>query len=144
MPRIEIRKIITINKDRLFQTVFRYQDYPKFVYGLKSVRVVRTGTNRARVTYQLALIKNIVFTLDHIEDKHLGTIQWSLVKSNFFDTVTGHWKVKDLGPGRCEVEYMLELESKTPIPRLILYHLIKRVAPAILNCFEKQARSACC
>lgn len=144
MQKIEIRKILSVDKNRLFQTVVRYQDYPTFVYGLKSVQVQRTGANTARVSYCVSFIKDIDFTVDLLEDERRGTVNWSLVGSNFFDIINGHWKVKDLGSKLCEVEYGVELKSKPPIPRIILFHLAKRALPFILKAFEKQARSACC
>ncbi len=142
MPRVETRKILAVDKNKLFQTVFKYQDYPKFIHGLKSIEVRRTGLGTARLTYHLSLIKDIVFTVDLIEDKDLGTVKWSLVASNFFETINGHWKVKELGAERCEVEYDVELESRVPIPRLILRQLVKRTLPGILKSFEKQAQKA--
>lgn len=152
MPRVEIRKVLAVDKDRLFQVVFRYQEYPNFISGLRSVQVERTGFSTARLTYRLSVIKDITFTLDLLEDERRGIIRWSLVESNFFEAMKGYWKVKDLGPGRCEVEYGVELESKIPIPRMIVHQLIKRTVPAILKSFEQRAqritpvedRSACC
>jgi ribosome-associated toxin RatA of RatAB toxin-antitoxin module len=140
MAKIEINEILAVDRDRVFRTVIRYENYPKFIYGIKSVQVTRTGASTARVTFHLSILKDIVYTLDLVEDKQLGTVKWSLVKSDFFRVNHGFWEITALGSGRSSIRYCLEFELKLPVPELVLKHLLKRKLSSIVKALEKQAR----
>jgi len=139
MTKIELQDILSINKDRIFQTVAKYENYPKFLYGVKSVEVERTSASTARVSCHIVFLKDMVYTLDLVEDKKHGTIKWSLDKSDLFKVNQGLWEIKDLGSGRSSVRYCLELEFKVPVPGLILKRLLKRKLSSIVKDFEKEA-----
>jgi ribosome-associated toxin RatA of RatAB toxin-antitoxin module len=143
MPKIEINEILAADRDRIFRAVTRYDNYPNFIYGIKSVEVTRTSESTARVTYHLSILKDIVYTLDLVEDKQRGIVKWSLVKSEFFKTNHGFWELTDLGSGRSSIRYCLDFELKLPIPQLVIKHLLKRKLSSILKAFEKQARESC-
>jgi ribosome-associated toxin RatA of RatAB toxin-antitoxin module len=143
MAKIEINEILAVDRDRVFRTVIKYENYPKFIYGINSVQVTRMSTSTAQVTYHLSILKDIVYTLDLVEDKQLGTVKWHLVKSDFFRVNHGFWEIRDLGPGRSSIRYCLEFELKLPIPQLVIKHLLKRKLSSIIKAFEKQARESC-
>lgn len=140
MPKFDLHESLAVDKDRVFRTVIRYENYPKFIYGVKSVEVERTSASTARVTYHLSILKDFVYTLDLVENEKLGTIKWSLVKSDLFKVNHGFWEIKDLGSGRSSVRYSLEFELKLPIPELVLKRLLKRKLSSIVKSLEKQAR----
>jgi ribosome-associated toxin RatA of RatAB toxin-antitoxin module len=140
MIKVETRQTVSIDKGKLFQLIIGYSDYPSFVYGVKSVHVQRKGPGKARVTYTVSIIKDLVYTIDLVENENLGTVSWRLVRSDFFKTNNGFWNIRDLGSGKCEVRYGVELEFKFPIPKLILRQLVKVILPTMVKSFEKRAR----
>jgi coenzyme Q-binding protein COQ10 len=139
MTKIELQDILSVDRNRIFQTIAKYENYPKFLYGVKSVEVERTSASTARVSCHISFLKDIVYTLDLVEDQEHGTIRWSLVKSDLFKVNQGLWEIKDLGSGRSSVRYSLELEFKVPVPGIILKRLLKRKLSTIVKSFEKQA-----
>jgi ribosome-associated toxin RatA of RatAB toxin-antitoxin module len=138
--KVETRQTVSIDKGKLFRLIVSYSDYPSFVYGVKSVHVQRKGPGKARVTYTVSIIKDVVYTIDLVENESLGTVSWCLVRSDFFKINNGFWSVKDLGSGKCEVRYGVELDFKVPLPEFILRRLSKVILPAMLKSFEKRAR----
>ncbi|MCM2278265.1 MAG: SRPBCC family protein [Oligoflexia bacterium] len=140
MASAEIKETLSVDHEKFFQTVSRYEDYPKFVDGCTSVKVERKGPGEARVTYHVSMMKDVVYTLDHKEDPAKGTIEWTLVESDFFKTNNGSWKIRSAGPGKTEIHYGLELEFKIPVPGLILNRLVKGNLPSMVKSFEKRTR----
>jgi ribosome-associated toxin RatA of RatAB toxin-antitoxin module len=142
MAQAEIREVLPVAKDKLWEAIVRYEDYPKFVDGCTRVKVERKATGHARVTYNVSMMKDVTYTLDHKEDKEKGTVEWTLVDSDTFKKNTGRWELKDAGAGKTEAQYKLEVEFKIPVPGFILNGLVKKSLPAMVKSFEKQAKKA--
>ena len=140
MTKIEFLKILDVDRDALFRVIVKYDDYPQFVHGVKSVKVVRTSRGHSVVTYRLSLLKDIGYTLRLVEREDLCSVTWSLLESEFFKTNNGSWEVKSLGPGRCEVKCSLELEFRVSVPTFILKRLVKKRLSSLVRSFEKRAR----
>jgi len=141
MAQADIEKKMEVSKEKLFEVVTRYEDYPQFVDGCKKVEVQRKGPGKARVTYHVSLIKDISYTLDHEEDLETGSIKWSLVESDFLKKNTGSWKIGASGEMESDVRYEIDIEFGIPVPGLILRKLVKGSLPAMIKNFEKRARS---
>jgi ribosome-associated toxin RatA of RatAB toxin-antitoxin module len=97
MAQAEIREVLPVAKDKLWEAIVRYEDYPKFVDGCTRVKVERKATGHARVTYNVSMMKDVTYTLDHKEDKEKGTVEWTLVDSDTFKKNTGRWSRQDRG-----------------------------------------------
>lgn len=139
MANAEIKETLKVDYDKLFDTITRYEDYPKFVDGCMKVSVERKGPGKARATYHVSMMKDVVYTLDHIEDREKGRIEWNLVDSDMFKSNSGFWQLKKAGDGKTEAQYGIELEFKIPVPSLILNRLVKGSLPSMIKNFEKQA-----
>lgn len=142
MAKAEIQETLAVSRDRLYSVITQYEDYPKFVEGCKEVNVKRNGSGETRVTYHVSMIKDISYTLDHREDGKKNRLEWNLVESDFMKSNTGFWELKDLGNGKTEIRYGVEIEFKFPVPSLILNRLIKGSLPAMVKSFEKRALAA--
>jgi len=140
MIKFEDGQIISVDKGRLFRLISSYDHYPDFVRGVKSVHVQRKEPGRARVTYTVSIVKDLVTTVDLAEDESRGTVSWRLVWSDAFKINNGFWYVKNLGSGKSEVRYGVELDFKVPVPGFILKRLVKVILPSIIEAFEKRAR----
>ena len=142
MAHAEHREVLSIDKDKFFDTVVRYEDYPKFVEGCTSVKVERKGPGKARVTYYVSMMKDIMYTLDHEEDKATGVVRWTLVDSDFFKANSGRWEIKSVSGGKIDVLYDLSVEFKIPVPGFILNRLVKGNLPGMVKSFAKQAQKS--
>lgn len=142
MAKAEVTDTLSVDREKLFQTITRYEDYPKFVSGVHRVEVTRKGPGHARVTYFVSMMgKEISYTLDHREDPIQGKVEWSLVESGFMKANNGLWELRAAGDGKTGVRYQLELELSFPVPGFILSGLVKKDLPSMVKSFEKQARS---
>jgi ribosome-associated toxin RatA of RatAB toxin-antitoxin module len=139
MASAEFHEIIAVDKDKFFQAVLRYEDYPQFVEGCTQVKVERKGPGQARVTYHVSMMKDVVYTLDHREDSAAGVLEWSLVESDTFRKNSGRWVMKSAGPGKTDVLYEIEVDFKIPVPGFILNRIVKGSLPAMIESFRKRA-----
>ncbi len=141
MAEAQFQEVIAVDYDKLFQAITKYEDYPQFVSGCSGVKVERKGPGQARVAYDINMIKDISYTLDHKEDREKGTLEWSLVASDFIKKNNGAWKIKKLAGGKCDVNYSIEIEFKIPVPGMILNRLVKSSLPAMVKGFVKRAEA---
>src|SRR3954454_6523189 len=98
MASAEIKDVLSVDYDRLFSTIVKYEDYPDFVAGCSKSVVESRSPGKARVTYLVNIMKEVSYTLDLTEDKAKGTVEWSLVKSDFMTKNNGRWSLKKVGP----------------------------------------------
>jgi len=140
MAQAEKREVFGVGIDKLFDVITRYEDYPKFVDGVNSIQVERKGPGHARVTYQVSMMKDFFYLLDHREDRENRVIEWTLVESDLFKKNTGRWELRSIGPNETEALYQLEVEFNIPVPGLILNRLVKGNLPSMFKNFEKQAK----
>lgn len=140
MAQAEINEVLPVDKDKLFEAVVRYEEYPKFVEGVQTVKVERNGPGKARVSYVVNVMgKEADYVLDHEEDAGAGTVSWTLVESSIFKKNVGRWNIRAAGAGKSDVTYRLEVEFKIPVPGFILNRLVKGSLPGMLKNFEMKA-----
>ncbi|MGZ3688208.1 MAG: type II toxin-antitoxin system RatA family toxin [Bdellovibrionota bacterium] len=138
MAKAEFQDVFPVDKDKLFAVITRYEDYPKFVEGVQSVKVEKAASG-ARVSYKVSMMKDISYTLDHVEDAPSGRVEWTLVDSDSFKSNSGIWELRSVGPGKTDVKYQLEVEFKIPIPGFVLNRLVKSQLPSMVKSFVERA-----
>jgi ribosome-associated toxin RatA of RatAB toxin-antitoxin module len=57
MAQAEFHEVLSVDKDKLFSVITKYEDYPKFVDGCTAVKVDRKSPNQALVTYNVSMMK---------------------------------------------------------------------------------------
>lgn len=140
MAQAEHEEVLSVPRDKLFATITRYEDYPRFVDGCSTVQVERKGSGQARVRYSISVLgKEGTYVLDHREDAAAGTVEWTLVESNLFKKNTGRWQLSDAGAGKTKAKYTLEMEFTFPVPGFILSGLVKKSLPTMVRSFATQA-----
>jgi ribosome-associated toxin RatA of RatAB toxin-antitoxin module len=140
MAQAEFHEVFPIDLNKLFAVITRYEDYPQFVTGCSGVKVERKAPGKARATYNVNMMKEISYTLDHVEDQAAGTVEWNLVESDFMKTNKGRWVLKSLGPNKTDVRYELEVEFKFPVPGMILNRLVKGSLGPMVKSFVERAK----
>jgi len=143
MAKAETQQLLAVNRDKLYQTITRYEDYPKFIDGCKGAEVERKGAGHARVKYHISVMgKDIIYLLDHREDPENGVVEWSLIESDFFKVNSGRWKIKPSGEVKTDIIYEVDIEFKIYVPGIILNKIVKGSFPALIKSFENQAQKA--
>lgn len=112
MAKAERTEVFDVPVDKFYQAIIDYNSYPDFVDGMKAVEV-----SGDQVKYTLNLIKEVTYTLKmkQIENKE---VSWSLVSGDMMKVNNGKWTLKDIGGGKTEVTYSLEVELKGFLPGL--------------------------
>lgn len=127
--------------EKFYQAVTDYNAYTKFVDGMKAVAVEKESAEGAVVKFTLSLIKEISYTIDlkHTPNKE---VKWTLVTGDMMKSNNGKWTLKDLGNGKTEVTYDLEIEFKGFLPGLGMIEktLVTTNLPMTMKAFAKRAQ----
>lgn len=142
MARAERTETYDVPAEKFYQAIIDYKAYPSFVDGMRSVDVQNESADGATVKYNLSLIKEISYTLN-MKHKKNTEVSWSLVAGDMMKINNGKWTIKDLGQGRTEVTYNLEIELKGFIPGLGMIEktLVNTNLPLTMKSFAKRATS---
>jgi len=145
MAGAEFHEVKDVNREKLFEALRRYEDYPKFVEGMKTAKVDRSKSGQIRASYEVSMMKDVAYTLDLKEEYTPGAevyrIQWSLVESDSFKKNNGTWELRDAGKGKTDVKYSLEIEFNFSVPGFILNRLVKGSLPSMVEGFCKRAKT---
>lgn len=142
MAKAERTEIFDVPAEKFYQAITDYKSYPKFVDGMKSIEVVSESGDTATVKFNLNLIKEITYTLK-LTGKKNESVSWSLVSGDMMKVNNGGWKLKDLGNGKTEVTYSLEVELKGFFPGLGMVEktMVSTNLPLNMKAFAKRAAS---
>ena len=142
MAKAERTEIFDVPAEKFYQAITDYKSYPTFVDGMKSVEVVTNSGDSATVKFNLNLIKEITYTLK-LTGKKNEAVSWSLVSGDMMKVNNGGWKLKDLGNGKTEVTYSLEVELKGFFPGLGMVEktMVSTNLPMNMKAFAKRAAS---
>lgn len=142
MAKAQRSETFDVPVDKFYQAIIDYSNYPSFVDGVKSVGVSNSSDAGAEVTMNLNIIKEISYTikLNHVPNKE---VNWSLVKGDIMKVNNGRWTLNDLGNGKTEVTYSLEVELKGFFPGLGMIEktLVNTNLPLTMKAFAKRAAS---
>ena len=133
---------LDVSVDKFYQTIIDYKKYPTFVDGMRSVDVQNETADGATVKFNLSLVKDISYILKLQHTKN-SEVSWTLVSGDMMKLNNGKWTLKDLGDGRTEVTYNLEIELKGFLPGLGMIEktLVNTNLPLTMKAFAKKAVS---
>jgi coenzyme Q-binding protein COQ10 len=127
--------------EKFYKAITDYKNYPKFVDGLESIEVLQQTEQNAKVKFTLNLIKKVTYTINITHRPGTG-LSWSLDSGDMMKVNNGGWKLKDLGGGKTEVTYHLEVELKGFFPGLGMVEktLVNTNLPLNMKAFAKWAQ----
>ena len=107
---------------------------------MKSVEVVSGSGADTTVKFNLSLIKEVTYTLKLTGEANKA-VSWSLVSGDMMKVNNGKWTLKDLGNGKTEVTYALEVELKGFFPGLGMIEktMVSTNLPMNMKAFAKRA-----
>jgi ribosome-associated toxin RatA of RatAB toxin-antitoxin module len=86
------------------------------------------------------MIKSFKYTINTKQERPTK-VSWTLDSGDLFKKNDGEWKLKDLGNGKTEVTYSLDLDFKMFAPSSILSALTSKNLPIMMESFFKRAKS---
>lgn len=128
--------------EKVYDVIIDYASYPDFVDGVSGVNVLEENEDGARVEYSLNLIKKFKYILK-LAHSRPTSVSWSFEKGDIFKSNDGSWKLKDLGDGRTEVTYSLEVTIGGFIkpPKSVVDGLTAKNLPAMMKAYHDRAKS---
>jgi ribosome-associated toxin RatA of RatAB toxin-antitoxin module len=142
MAQADQEKTYDVDAGKYFRAVTDYEKYPEIVDGMKSVKVAKQSNGHIFADYELSMMsKEMKYSLDIQDNAAEGTVDWKLIKSDFFKTNNGAWKIKSAGEGKCTVHYSVEVEFNFPVPGFILKGVVKSTLPTMMNNFFERAKT---
>ena len=141
MARADRTETYDVPVEKFYQAITDYKAYTNFVDGVKNVVVEKESADGAVVKFTLSIIKEISYTINlkHIPNKE---VSWTLVTGDMMKINNGKWTLKDLGNGKTEVNYNLEIEFKGFLPGLGMIEktLVNTNLPMTMKSFAKRAQ----
>lgn len=131
---------VDVDINKLFDVLVDYNKYPEFVDGVSEIKVISQSETAAKVEYSINMIKNFKYIIN-IKQERPSRLSWTLDSGDLFKKNDGEWKLKDLGNGKTEVTYTLDLDFKMFAPSSILSALTSKNLPVMMESFFKRAKA---
>jgi ribosome-associated toxin RatA of RatAB toxin-antitoxin module len=133
-------EIVDVDINKLYDVIVDYSKYADFVDGVSSTKVISQTETSAKVEYSVNMIKSFKYTLATTQVRPTK-VSWVLDSGDLFKKNDGQWLLKDLGGGKTEVTYSLEVDFKMFAPNSILTALTQKNLPVMMESFFKRAKS---
>lgn len=133
-------EVVDVDINKLYDVLVDYEKYPEFVDGVSGIKVLAKDENTAKVEYNLNMIKSFKYIIN-LKQERPSRVSWTLDSGDLFKKNDGEWKLKDLGNGKTEVTYTLDLDFKMFAPSSILSALTEKNLPAMMGSFFKRAKA---
>ena len=130
--------IINVTPEEFYSVVADFESYPQFCNDVDAIEVLSRQGDTVRVLFTIKVVKSIQYTLNLVGKPHTE-LKWSLHSSKWFKHNNGGWDIKDLGDGRIEATYGVDVGLGVFVPRAITKRIVELTFPAMLNQFKKRA-----
>jgi ribosome-associated toxin RatA of RatAB toxin-antitoxin module len=130
--------IINVSPEQFYSVVQDFESYPQFCNDVSAIEVLRRDGENARVRFTIKVIKSIEYTLDLVGVPQ-ESLKWTLAASKWFKFNDGGWDIKNLGDGRIEASYGVDVGLGVFVPKAITRRLVELTFPAMLNQFKARA-----
>jgi ribosome-associated toxin RatA of RatAB toxin-antitoxin module len=132
-------EVVEVDINKLYEVIVDYAKYPEFVDGVSGIKVLAQNDTSAKVEYSLNIIKSFKYIINTKMEKPTS-VKWSLDSGDLFKKNDGEWKLKDLGNGKTEVTYSLDIDFKLFAPSSVLSALTEKNLPVMMQSFFKRAK----
>ncbi len=131
-------EVFDVEIEKIYNAIINYESYPEFVDGVNKVNVIQKSEESAIIEYSLNMIKEFKYTLE-LEQNYPSKISWELKSGDLFKSNSGEWSLVDLGNGKTEVTYNIDVNFKVFAPKMIVNKLVANNLPAMMNSFKERA-----
>jgi len=140
MAFAERTEVFDVEIEKVYQILTDYSNYSEFMDGVKSVEVLSRDGNKLQAEYHLSIIKKFNYTINLIEEAPTK-LSWTFESGDFFSKNNGSWTLTDLGNGKTEVAYHLDVEFKVKVPGMISRKLVSSNLPSMMKSVCKRAKA---
>lgn len=122
--------------EKVFQVISDFESYPKFLTSTESA-VSRQTPRGEEVDFEINLIKPVRYTI-RVSKKAPHELSWDFVSGEMMKKNSGSWKLKDLGDGRTQALYSVDVGFGWMVPKMVVDQLTKIQLPLMLEAFQKR------
>ncbi len=140
MAQASRTEVVDIDINKLYDVIVDFAKYPEFVDGVSSIKVLSQSDKEAKVEYSLNVIKTFKYIINTKMERPTR-VSWALDSGDIFKKNDGGWTLKDLGGGKTEVTYSLEIDVKMFAPSAVINALTTKNLPIMMESFFKRART---
>ena len=139
MAKVSKTEVFDVAIEDFYNVIIDYASYPDFVDGVDDVDVLEQDDDGARVKYSLNLIKEFTYIMKLKHEKP-NRVSWELESGDLFKKSSGSWNMTDLGNGKVEVEYSIDVELKVFAPKMIMKKLVSSNLPKMMKSYAIKAQ----
>jgi coenzyme Q-binding protein COQ10 len=126
--------------EHVFETITDFDNYPTVFPEIEKIEVHSHTKTRARVTFQVKLMKSIRYTLDfHLTPPE--QVRWSLVEGELMKSNDGSWTFSALDEKLTDAVLEMEVHFSLWVPKSLGESVIKGEMHKMLSLFKKAAES---
>ncbi len=140
MAQASRTEIVDVDINKLYNVIADFAKYPEFVDGVSAIKVIAQSETEAKVEYSLNVIKTFKYIINTKMERP-NRVSWVLDSGDIFKKNDGSWLLKDLGNGKTEVTYSLEVDVKMFAPGAVINALTTKNLPIMMQSFFKRAKS---
>lgn len=132
---------VDINK--IYQVLCDYESYSEYMTGVDKVSVLeKLSDSEFLVEYQINVIKKLKYVLKLVQTEPTQ-VKWTFDSGDLFKVNQGSWDLKDLGDGKTEVTYNVEIQAKGFIPGSgkIAQKLTETQLPGLMSSIKERAKA---
>lgn len=133
-------EVFNVDINKFYKTIIDYKSYTQFVDGMKSVEILEQDEKSAKVKYTLNMIKEFTYVLN-LKQEAPNKVSWSLDSGDLFKHNNGGWVLKDLGSGKTEATYTVDVDFKISVfgMSMIVNKLTSSSLPSMMKAFADRA-----
>lgn len=133
-------EVFNVDINKLYKTIIDYKSYTQFVDGMKAVEILAQDEKSAKVKYTLNMIKEFTYILN-LKQESPTKVSWSLDSGDLFKHNNGGWELKDLGGGKTEATYTVDVDFKISVfgMSMIVNKLTNSSLPSMMKAFADRA-----
>ncbi|MDP8225304.1 MAG: SRPBCC family protein [Candidatus Lernaella stagnicola] len=139
MPKTSRSIVINASPQACYDVIWDCESHPEFLSELQRAKILDHRDDFVRAEFTVRIVKEIKYTID-LHGTPGASMSWKLVKG-FFKKNDGLWTLRDLGDGRTECTYDIDIEFGLMVPGSVVKMLQEQQLPKLLEAFKKRIES---
>lgn len=133
---------VNAEPDTVMDVIVDYEAYPDWQSEIKAAEILETDEHGwgTRVRYS---VDAKVFTAEYVLRYTYGddTVEWHLDSSDQLDALDGIYRLRDLGDGRTDVNYELDVVPSVRLPGVLRRQAARRIVDGALKGLKERSES---
>ena len=138
MASARTEEVFNCSTEEFYKIVTDYEQYPKFLTEVKSVKVYKNAGNIKEMEYHVSLIKTFKYKLKATEVSN-KSVSFEFIGGDVFKTMKGSWTLNDQY-GKCAVVYYVDATFGLLVPDSVAKPLVSANLPMMISNFKKRIK----